>query len=239
MAPNYNDDWDTEETSNFRAPVHPFDGKVKRAAFLTDPNYQGGAAYRLNLIVDVMAPGTAAVIKGDHEIWITLGGRAEKGTDWFSTDGGKSVENRAGAKVFQTKSQMGVIVEGIKKLRASGDAQAVALTEKGSVKSAAVYEGVTFRFDDVELFAGKDEAGNDKTRAYELITGVVSVSGAAAANGSGPDDFEEKAKVIALASESFEIFKDSAMSAGLASDVSRFKSRVLVESGIWAETHPA
>lgn len=237
-------DFETEESSGFRAPFHPFAGKVTRADFATDAGYMNGEVYRLRLSVDVSRPGGGPVVKPNHEIWIGLGGRREDGTDWTSPDGGKTVVNRSGAEKFNSFSGLGRCVAALAKLGKAGDPQANAWRRAVSTtRAAAAWEGHTFLFDDVDIPGPKQPDGTRASRTFELIVGVEAVGGGqaspAAGNGTS-DEFEAKAKELAVAAASFEDFKDAAMAAGLASgDVNRFKSRILAESGVWAEVRGA
>lgn len=236
----FGEEWETEESSDFKLPIHPAHYRVKTATFATDSNYQAGSVYRLNLIGDVHDPSTGKLLRANHEkLWIGLGGKAG---DWFSPDGGKTIEHKEGKARFNKISTMGKIIDVLAEKGKAGDEKVRAFAARGSLKRAATWEGVTLVVDEVGITINEKQADGtraEKTTKVESVVGVVDVgsgSGSPAAGNGTSDEFEAKAKELAAAAGSFEEFKDNAMAAGLASgDVNRFKTRILAESGVWAE----
>lgn len=142
------DDWQTGS-----GLLSNYDGTVTNAWFSTDVDYQQGKQLLLFLeMTAIDEDGTE--IEGHVE-------RYSPGADWASYDGGESMEHPQGGKrKINNQSQYGKLIDAA--LTAGG---AETLRSRGSAKSAGVWVGTKWHFDEVSTtYANlKDDNGNPVT----------------------------------------------------------------------------
>lgn len=213
-----------EESSQFRIG-RPFRMVNPSVAFATDAGYMDGKVFRLCFTGAAVDADSGEILKDDHDVWLGLG----KG--WTSVDGGKSVVHEVGKTEFNKSSGYWAAIEHCLE---DADSKAI-LYSRGSPRNASVWQGLTIDFAEVDLRVGKDEkTGDPRYAKFEIPVALSEGTGKGSGNGTG--DLEATLLEIAKTADDFEDFKDKAMDAGADKAGKDFlKTRVLKESGIWAE----
>lgn len=242
---DYTGDWGTET-----GLVDNFIITIEESWFATDARYNNGETLLLN-----WKGSTDQPIGSDGEYEFTAS--FPVGAAWVSNDGGKTAESEKGRGKFNASSIYGKIVDSAIKSKAEGGLGLLEVVkERGRPQTAAIWEGLTFKMNNVEFNYGGEIGKKTRLMPVEWLEGAQAkdfredaAGGAAAGSAAAATPaaagvaatskasavLETKLVILAKKSDTHDAFVSAALDMEGVADDAALLERVVSAEGIYAE----
>jgi hypothetical protein len=176
-----------------------FSGVIEDSHFGTDARYNNGET---TLLLWKVRPSDIEVTTDDGTIELAY----PVGGGWFSYDGGETIEHTDGKSKVNTNAVYGKIIDWALE-EGLGDT----LRGKGTPLEANVWQGLGFRFEEVEFNYGGEIGKKKRVMPVEVLTADGAGSAAAEDTKDTLEGFGEELKALAENSPNEEAFTESAL----------------------------